>query len=344
VVVSQHLGDLSAVEGVLLLERTVADLLRFFEARPDLLACDLHPDYASTRLAERLAGIWDVPLERVQHHHAHVAACMAEYGLPGPVLGLAWDGAGLGTDGTLWGGEALVIEGARFRRVAHARRFLLPGGEQAMREPRRAALGLLYEMFGAAGIVHLGSAFAAPEARTLLSMLERRVQTVPTSSIGRLFDAVAALTGIRHAVGFEGQAAMEVEFAAERVADEGAYPFPLQPGEPAIADWEPLVRALLRDRDAGVPAERMAARFHNALAALAEAIALRAGLEHVVLSGGCFQNVRLVSAVHARLAARGFEVHLPRAYPPNDGGISLGQALVAARRSEERSDVSRHTG
>ncbi len=344
VMVSQHLGDLSAVEGVQLLERTVADLLRFFDARPELLACDLHPDYAATRLAERLAGEWKVPLERVQHHHAHVAACMAEYGLSGPVLGLAWDGAGLGTDGTLWGGEALVVDGASFKRVAHVRRFSLPGGERALREPRRAALGLLYEIFAGESVAHLGEALPAPQARVLLSMLEQRVQTVSTSSMGRLFDAVAALTGVRREVGFEGQAAMELEFAAERVDDEGAYPFPLRPGDPAIADWEPLVRALLRERHAGVPAELMAARFHNALAALAEAIACRAGLEHVALTGGCFQNGHLVSAVYARLAARGFDVHLPCAYPPNDGGISLGQALVATRRNEERNDVSRHTG
>lgn len=360
IVVSQHLGDLSSVEGALLLERTVTDLLRFFAARPALLACDLHPDYVSTRLAERLASEWGVPLERVQHHHAHVAACMAEYGLTGPVLGLAWDGAGLGTDHTLWGGEALVVDGSGFRRIAHVRQFSLPGGERALREPRRAALGVLHALFGGEADAHMGDAFPARDARVLLTMLERRVQTVSTSSMGRLFDAVAALTGIRHQAGFEGQAAMELEFAAERADGEDrhahpgaprdeprgadAYPFPLRAGDPAVADWEPLVRELLRERNAGVPAALMAARFHAALTGLAEEIACRAGLEHVVLTGGCFQNLQLASSVRARLAARGFHVYVPRLYPPNDGGISLGQTWVAARRDEERHDVSRHTG
>jgi hydrogenase maturation protein HypF len=344
VIVSQHLGDLASLAGVQLLERTVADLLRFFAARPEVLACDLHPDYASTRLAERLAMEWGLPLERVQHHHAHVAACMAEYGLTGPVLGLAWDGAGLGSDGTLWGGEALAVDGAGFARVATLRRFGLPGGEQAMREPRRAALGVLYEIFGAECVAALGEPVPAAAAQVLVTMLERRLQTSATTSMGRLFDAVAALTGIRRAAGFEGQAAMEVEFAAERAGEDDAYPFPLRPGDPAVADWEPLIRALLDDRAVGIPAERMAARFHQALAALAEAIACHAGRERVVLSGGCFQNLHLLSAVHARLAARGFAVYVPHRYPPNDGSIALGQTWVATRRDEERSHVSRHTG
>ncbi|HEX5746293.1 MAG TPA: carbamoyltransferase HypF [Archangium sp.] len=330
VVVSQHLGDLGSLEGSRLLERTVEDLLRLLEARPVALACDLHPDYASTRLAERLSGAWGVPLVRVQHHHAHVAACMAEHGLSGPVLGLAWDGAGLGTDGTLWGGEALVVEGAGFRRVAHVRPFSLPGGERALREPRRAALGLLYEVEGAGAVEHLREAFAAREGEVLLTMLERGVQSPRTTSMGRLFDAVAALSGIRARAGFEGQAAMALEYAAGEGEAE-PYPLPLGDGAPAVADWEPLIRELLADRKRGVPPPIMAARFHAALAVLAESIAVRVGLPRVVLSGGCFQNPRLLRDVQARLRARGFEVFSPRQYPPNDGGLSLGQVAVAAR-------------
>ena len=330
VVVSPHLGDLGSVEGVRLLERTVVDLQRLLEARPVALACDLHPDHASTRLGERLSAEWGVPLLRVQHHHAHVAACMAEHGLSAPVLGLAWDGAGLGMDGTLWGGEALVVEGARFRRVAHLRPFPLPGGERAFREPRRAALGLLHVLEGAGAAAHLTEAFAPGQVEVLLGMLARGVQSPVTSSMGRLFDAVAALTGVRAQAGFEGQAAMALEF----VAGEGEaepYPLPLRDGEPAVADWEPLVRALLSDRRRGVPPPLMAARFHAALAVLAESIALRVGVPHVVLSGGCFQNARLLREVRARLRARGFHVYSPRLYPPNDGGLSLGQVAVAAR-------------
>jgi hydrogenase maturation protein HypF len=343
VVVSQHLGDLHDTVGALLLERTVADLLRFLATRPTRVACDLHPDYASTRLAERLAATFGVRLERVQHHHAHVAAGMAEHGLAGPVVGLAWDGAGLGTDGTLWGGEALVVEGAGFRRVAHLRPFRLPGGEAALREPRRAAIGLLHELGGAEAVAHVPDV-APATARVLLGMLARGVNAPITTAMGRLFDAVAALTGVRAAPGYEGQAAMELEFAADAEEDAAPYPFPLGPGTPALADWEPLVRALLADRARGVAAGMMAARFHAALACLAEAIAVRAALPAVVLGGGCFQNLRLTRAVHARLRARGFDVYLPRYYPPNDGAIALGQVLVAARRAEEERHVSRHSG
>lgn len=341
VVVSQHLGDMFSVQGVLLLERTARDLVRFFDARPELVACDLHPDHAGTRLAETLASEWRVPIERVQHHHAHVAACVAEHGIAGPVLGLAWDGAGLGPDGTLWGGEALVVEDATFRRVAHLRPFSLPGGERAMREPARAALGLLYEILGtdAGEQVHMDG----KHLRALLSMLEAGVSCPRTSSMGRLFDAVAALTGVRGQAGYEGQAAMELEFAADGVTDAGAHPIPLRDGEPAIADWEPLVRALLADCARGVPAPILSARFHDALARLAEDIAVRMDLPQVVLSGGCFQNLRLAGAVRERLSARGFRVFTPRMYPPNDGGLSLGQLYVAACRKES-GRVSRHPG
>jgi hydrogenase maturation protein HypF len=330
VVVSQHLGDLFNAEGVLLLERTALDLMRFLEAEPELVACDLHPDYASTRLAEKLALRLGVPIERVQHHHAHVAACMAEHGITGPVLGFAWDGAGLGTDGTLWGGEALVVEGAACRRVAHLRPFSLPGGEAAMREPLRAAVGLLYELFGWGALEHVE--LPAPRARGLISMLESGVSCPRTTSIGRLFDAVAALTSVRDRAGYEGQAALELELAADGVSDRKAYPLPLRDGEPAIADWEPLILALLDDRARGVSAGVMSARFHNALVDWAETVALRSGLSRVVLSGGCFQNLRLGEAVRERLSARGVDVYTPRMYPCNDGGLSLGQLFVAACR------------
>ena len=333
--VSQHLGDLASVAGALLLERTIVDLTQFLAVRPALLACDLHPNYTSTRIAERLADTWGVPLERVQHHHAHVAACVAEHGLSGPVLGLAWDGAGLGTDGTLWGGEALVVDGASFRRVAHLRPFPLPGGERAMREPRRAALGLLFETLGADALTHVGGMFSATDARLLLTMLENGVHVVRTTSVGRLFDATAALAGIRTTATFEGQAAMELECAAEQTDDETAYPLPLCDGEPAVADWAPLLRAVLRDRDTGTEPARIAARFHNALAALVQAIADRFGVRRVVLTGGCFQNLRLAHHARARLLAAGFEVYIPQRYPANDGGLALGQLLVAlARRCE----------
>ncbi|MFZ5470924.1 MAG: carbamoyltransferase HypF [Myxococcota bacterium] len=326
VVVSQHLGDLFSLEGRALLERTARDLVRFFCARPMVIACDAHPDYASTQLAEQLGREWDVPLVRVQHHHAHVAACVAEHGLSGSVLGLAWDGAGLGDDGTLWGGEALVVNETGFRRAGHLRPFRLPGGERAMREPRRALLGLLHEVFGAQA-----PAVGGPHPRALFTLLERGTHAPRTTSVGRLFDAVAALLELRREPGFEGQAAMLVEFAADSATDVEPYSFPLSDEAPWIADWEPLIRELLYDRERGTSVAVMSARFHESLAALAEAFALRAGLPNVVLSGGCFQNLRLATRVKERLRARGFRAFTPRLFPPNDGGISLGQAVVASR-------------
>jgi hydrogenase maturation protein HypF len=325
-IVSQHLGDLHNLQGVQLLERTVEDLLAFFSTRPAMLACDLHPDYASTRLAERLAAAWSIPLIRVQHHHAHVAAVLAEHGLEGPVLGLAWDGSGFGTDGSVWGGEALVVDAKGFQRVGHLRTFPLPGGEKAVQEPGRSAVGLLWETQGSEFMAGPEPGFTQQESILLRAMLERGLNTPRTSSIGRLFDAVSALTGIRTRRGFEGQAAMELEFAAECSRDDHAYPWLFEGG---VADSAPMVTALLKDLKHGVSREDLARRFHNTLAELALAWAQRAGLHQVVLCGGCFQNALLTGLVKHRLEQTGFQVILPAQFPPNDGAVSLGQAWVA---------------
>jgi len=349
VVLSPHVGDLDSVLSVEVHRRTVQDLVEFFGVVPEVVACDLHPDYASTREAEALAVRWDVPLVRVQHHHAHVAACVAEHGLEGPVLGLAWDGTGYGPDGTVWGGEALICEGADFVRAAHLRTFPLPGGDKAVRQPRRSALGVLFEIFGEQAAHYAAGWFSPSELDTLLSLLTRSVHAPRTSSMGRLFDAVAALSGLpAHSDGhipfpadgrisFEGQAAMALEFAADQLADNvvspgDAYPVPLSDDVPAVADWEPLVRAVLRDVKAREPAGRISIRFHNALAELAVAIAQRSGCSQVVLSGGCFQNALLTDRVRRRLLESGFSVYTHRRVPPGDGGIALGQVAVAARQ------------
>ena len=329
VVLSAHIGDLDNLASAEVHERAIADLVDFFHVVPDVVACDLHPDYASTRSAERLAASWGLPLVRVQHHHAHVAACMAEHRLEGPVLGLSWDGTGFGTDGTIWGGEALECEGADFRRVAHLRTFSLPGGDRAVREPRRSALALLFEMMGPAAAEIARPWFVPKELDLLLQLLARPWLCPRTSSLGRLFDGVAALCGLPGVINFEGQAAMALEFAADQDCEE-AYPFPLTGDEPAVADWEPMVRAILADRSAGVPLGRVSARFHNALAELAVSIARQWGSRPVVLSGGCFQNALLARRVRGRLIDAGFEVYTHGQVPPNDGGIALGQAAIAA--------------
>jgi len=278
----------------------------------------------------------------VQHHHAHVAAVMAEHGLDRPVLGLAWDGAGLGADGTLWGGEALRVDGARCARIGHLRPFWLPGGARALREPRRAALGVLYALGGAAAIEPVADLFGATELRVLLALCRSGEHAPATTSIGRLFDAVAALLGLGAVASSEGQAAAAVEIAADAASDVAPYPLPVGDGLPAVADWAPLVATLVDERRRGVPAAACAARFHAALAELAAAWAARAGIPDVVLGGGCFQNARLTELVRARLVADGFTPWTAERHPPNDGAIALGQALVAIRRAEEESDVSRH--
>jgi len=329
VVLSQHVGDLDNVASVEVHQRAVQDLVEFFCVTPDAVACDLHPDYASTRYAEAVAARWDVPLVRVQHHHAHVAACMAEHGLEGPVLGLAWDGTGYGPDGTVWGGEALECRGSEMRRVAHLRTFPLPGGDRAVREPRRSAIGLLFEVLGPEAADHAGAWFSPVQWQAILRLLARPRLCPRTSSLGRLFDAVAALCGLASVISFEGHAAMALEFAADADCRE-SYPFPLRDGSPATADWEPAIRAVLADRAAGEPLSRISARFHNALAEWALAVAQHWGGEDVVLSGGCFQNALLSQRVRQRLQEAGLRVHAHRQVPPNDGGIALGQAAVAS--------------
>ena len=329
VVLSAHVGDLDDALSLGVFRRAIDDLVQFFQVTPEVIACDLHPDYASTQYAEQLAARWQVPLVRVQHHHAHVAAGMAEHGLAGPVLGLSWDGTGYGDDGTVWGGEALLCQGGQFTRAAHLRTFALPGGDRAMREPRRSALGLLFEIFGPAAADYVGDWFRPGDLRTLLSMLSGGHHAPRTSSMGRLFDAVAALCGLPRVASFEGQAAMALEFAADESVPE-AYPLPLGEGTPAMADWEPLVRAMLADVAAGEPLPRISARFHNALAMLAVAVAQRVAVADVVLTGGCFQNALLTSRVRERLLEAGFTVYLHHLVPPGDGGISLGQVFVAA--------------
>jgi hydrogenase maturation protein HypF len=366
VVLSAHVGDLDSVLSVDVFRRAIDDLVNFFQVVPDAVVCDLHPDYASTRHAQQLSSQWDVPLVRVQHHHAHVAACMAEHGLGGPVLGFSWDGTGYGPDGTVWGGEVLLCEGAEFRRVAHLRTFALPGGDAAVREPRRSALGLLFEMFGPNAADHAAQWFTAAELSTLLSMLAHRVNSPRTSSMGRLFDAVAALCGLSPVITFEGQAAMSLEYAADE-GEQTSYPVliasdsnrvPLLETSSAAPpdltqhclsqavahtsdegglalDWAPLVRGVLADRAAGVPVPRISARFHNALADMAVAVAERLTPTKalpIVLTGGCFQNALLTARVRSRLAAAGFSVYTHQEVPPGDGGIALGQVFLALQQ------------
>jgi len=343
VVISPHIGDLDNALAVDVHRRAVDDMVTFFEVTPEAVACDLHPDYASTRHAEELAAKWDVPLVRVQHHHAHVVSCVAEHRIDGPVLGLSCDGTGYGVDGTVWGGEILMCEDADFNRVAHWRTFPLPGGDRAVREPRRSALGVLYEMMGDDAADIASEWFRPEELRTLMAALNRPEIFPRASSMGRVFDAVAALCGLSERVSFEGQAAMALEFAADPNVRE-AYPLPLSATTPAVADWEPLIRGVLDDRSNDVDIARIAAKFHIALSEMALAAAVRAGCPQVLLTGGCFQNALLTDRVRKRLLDNDFRVYTHRDVPPGDGGIALGQLLIAAKLTKGSLHVPRNSG
>jgi hydrogenase maturation protein HypF len=340
--VSQHIGDLETAEAHRAFRRAIRDFESLYRTVPDRIACDLHPDFLSTKNAAE----YGLPLAPVQHHHAHVASCMAEHGLEGPVLGVAWDGSGYGPDGTIWGGEFLVVDGAGFHRAASFRRFRLPGGEQATREPRRAALGLLFEFLGD-GLFEekngpvLG-AFTPAELRALRGMLVRGINSPFVSSVGRLFDALASLVGLRQIAGFEGQAAMELEFAADRERWPSAFPFRLsdeavrtEPEHPAIIiDWEPMVRGIMNGMESGASPDAIAAGFHRTLVEIIVSVAKRVGQERVVLTGGCFQNQVLLDSAVDRLETEGFRPYWHRLVPPNDGGIALGQLWVVARSAQ----------
>jgi hydrogenase maturation protein HypF len=333
VILSQHIGDLETAKALFAFRKVIADLLSLYEVTPVAVAHDAHPDYMSTQWAKDAP----YPAIAVQHHHAHLAACVAENDLEDDVLGVTWDGAGYGDDGTLWGGEFLLGDVRAYRRVAHVRPFRLPGGEAAIREPRRTALGLLHEM-GLAFDVLPPAADAEPlsekELGLLGQMLAKGVNSPVTTSAGRLFDAVAALLGIRSVCSFEGQAAMMVEFRAERGVDD-RYEFALSGGEPLVLDWEPLFREIMRDRDAGVPAGVICARFHNTLAETILEVAKRTGASRVALTGGVFQNRYLTERAFRRLEEEGFRPFTHQRVPPNDGGIALGQVLVAAARIDK---------
>lgn len=334
---SQHIGDLETASAGEVFQQVAEDLIRLYDQPPAAVASDLHPDYFSTREAEK-SGL---PLIRVQHHYAHVLSGMVEHGLHGPLLGVAWDGSGYGQDGTIWGGEFLRVTATSFQRVASFRPFPLPGGEQAVREPRRAALGLLYALFGPQLEEHTDlapiRAFSAPERQIVLTMLQRGFHTPLTSSVGRLFDAVAALLDLRQIMSFEGQAAMALEFASEPIHTARAYPFALQETSASlIIDWAPLIQAILYDLGAKQPVNRIAARFHHTLADIIVAVARHFGETQVVLTGGCFQNRYLTEKAIEFLQAAGLRPYWHRFIPPNDGGLAVGQILAARRVLAEK--------
>jgi hydrogenase maturation protein HypF len=330
-----HIGDLENLETYASLEEAVERMERFLRLTPEVLAHDLHPQYLSTRYARERAVALGVPAVAVQHHHAHVASAMAEHGLEGPVLGLAWDGTGHGTDGASWGGELLLADLRSFERLATLRPFSLAGGERAIREPWRVALAALDDAFGGDPPLEALSLFRSVpsgEIQIVRRMVAAGFNAPPAHGAGRLFDAVGALALARSRSAYEGQVAVALDNAAHP-AERGRYPFFADLGAaPWQLDWRPMLREVVRDLTEGRPAAVVSARFHRGLSAAAgellRAAARRHGRLPVVLTGGCFQNARLAEGVLSELGGE-FEVYLHGQVPAGDGGIALGQALVA---------------
>jgi len=332
--ISHHLGDLDDYEAYRAYVKDVDLYQQLFSTRPEVLVHDMHPDYATTRYARERSAAGVEPLT-VQHHHAHMASCMAEHGLQEPVIGVTFDGTGLGTDGAIWGGEFLIGDYAQYQRAAHLRYVGMPGGDQAIREPWRMALAHVLD--AKVDFPPLAARVSRSAYLTIEQMLEKRLRSPPTSSAGRLFDAVAALAGVRDRVSYEGQAAIELEWLAEKVASDGAYPFDFEPDPaseaPLIVDTRPLIRAVVEDAKKGVGRPVIARRFHTTVVDLIHVVCCRlreaSGPGVVVLSGGVFQNALLTSETSARLRDAGFRVYRHRLVPPNDGGLSLGQLAIA---------------
>jgi hydrogenase maturation protein HypF len=336
---SHHIGDLDHYEASRSLAEAIAHYQRLFDVTPGLLVHDLHPDYATTRYA-RLEARSRTTMA-VQHHHAHMASCMAENGVQEPVIGVTFDGTGYGLDGTIWGGEFLIGDYATFRRAGHLRAWRMPGGERAVHEPWRLALAFLID----AGIDPQGtpSAGTLQERATIARMLERGFNSPLTSSAGRLFDAIASLAGVRQQVAYEGQAAIELEWLASEASPDGSYPFDVVEGSEGsgqtgtiVFDMRPIARWVSDEVRDGVSSAVIARRFHSTMVEVIArgCVALRRswGLDAVVLSGGVFMNALLTTETVSRLNDEGFRVFRHKLVPPNDGGLCLGQLAIAAAR------------
>lgn len=337
---SQHIGDLETYEATESFKEVISSLSSLYDFVPEVIATDLHPDYISTKMGKLMAEDLGIEVHSIQHHHAHIASCMHEHHLRGQVLGVAWDGTGYGTDGHAWGSEFLVADYSGFERLAHMIPFPLPGGEPSVRKPSHSALGFLMAAFGNEltdrNLRKLPtlSSMKEDELSVLLQMVERRFNSPMVYGVGRFFDAVSSIIGLRQNCSFEGQAAMDLEFEATKctLKSISPYSYEIQSGSPLKIDWRQMARQIAQDQLNGVRKRDIARRFHVTLADMIVAIAKQSSQEKVVLSGGVFQNVLLLNETRKRLASEHFQVFTHSMIPPNDGGISVGQAAIAIER------------
>jgi hydrogenase maturation protein HypF len=309
---------------------------KLFRIEPEIIAGDLHPEYLPTKYAQKLAAENNIKLVQIQHHHAHIASCLADNGLAGPVIGVALDGTGYGTDGRIWGSEFLVADYKEFKRMAHLEYLPLPGGSLAIKKPYRTAAGYLIAL----GIkldekLSLANYLKSAELDVIKKQIEKGVNTPLTSSMGRLFDAVSALIGVRGVIQYEAQAAIELEVLAHRAESEtGLYPFStVEQDGVNIIKIHDLLAAIVRDLQKNTPKEVIAAKFHHTVAQMivkiCQTISEITGIKEVALSGGVFQNRLLVRKSAAMLESADFKVYTHHQVPCNDGGISLGQVVIA---------------
>ncbi|MBI5885065.1 MAG: carbamoyltransferase HypF [Deltaproteobacteria bacterium] len=345
-VLSQHIGDLENLEALRFHEESLVKLKTAFKAEPVIVAHDMHPDYMSTGLGRAYAAEHRLEAVAVQHHHAHIVSCMAEHGIDSEVIGVAFDGTGFGTDGCVWGGEFMLATRRGFKRMAHLDYVPMPGADRAVLEPWRMAIAYLYKAYGAAWAdLGVAARFDKPGSDmtidAIIRMMDTQTNSPLTSSGGRLFDAVASLIGLRDVISYEAQAAIELEATAGSGPQNGAAPYPFglsAAADPIVIDTTPVIRAIVDALGAGEPVRLIAWRFHLTMAEIISVVANRlrqeSGLHDVVLSGGVFQNVLLLRLSCERLGKDGFKVWAHERVPTNDGGISLGQAVVAWERSK----------
>jgi hydrogenase maturation protein HypF len=339
VFVSQHTGDLFAQEAVHNFKSSLNDYKKLYKIQPRFLVADLHPDY----FPSRYAGSQDTDKIFVQHHIAHIASCMFENQIEDNVLGVAWDGTGYGLDGVIWGGEFFTVDRNDFNHVAQFKKFKLAGSDRAITEIMRSAIGVLYELFGAsfnAAPVRKHIRISQNNFKIILKMLENKINCPETSSVGRLFDAISYLIGLSDISTFEGQAAMTLEFVADK-NEEQCYSFDILNSKPSVIDWGPMVVEILKDLGNETSSSVISAKFHNTLTEIILHIAQKLNKQKIVLSGGCFQNVLLLEKAINKLEKHNFKIYWHHFVPTNDGGISLGQIAFALKKIKEQSEPER---